>query len=145
MSTLLALDPGGTTGWATVDLYTFELIEFGQFTNWREELTELIRVASPILIAYESFILRRGAYTSDQIDPVYVIGAIEAWAEWEGIPTAHYPPSTTKQVTDEVLERLGWLITPKTPNRHANDALRVAACYLRESQDMKFIERAWPK
>lgn len=142
---LTAFDPGGTTGFAVVNLTTYEVIERGQFKDWRAVVPDLIRDYPCDVIAYESFILRRGAHTSDQIDPVYVIGAIEAWAEWEGIPTAHYPPSTTKQVTDEVLERLGWLVTPKTPNRHANDALRVAACYLREVQDMKFIERAWPK
>lgn len=145
MSTLLSLDPGGTTGWAAVDMGTFELFDFGQFKDWSNELTELVRTVDPEVIAYESFILRRGAYTSDQIDPVYVIGAIEAWAAWEGIPTRAYPPSTTKQISDEVLERLGWLITPKTPNRHANDAFRVAACYLREDKNMEFIERAWPK
>lgn len=145
MSELLSFDPGGTTGYAVVDLSTYEVVERGQFKDWQGVVPDLI-YNRPDAIAYESFILRRGAYTSDQIDPVYVIGAIESWATWEGyIKTYQYPPSTTKQVTDEVLERLGWLVTPKTPNRHANDALRVAACYLREVQDMKFIERAWPK
>lgn len=145
MSELLALDPGGTTGFAVVDLSTYEVVERGQFKDWRAVVPGFFYDQPYDVIAYESFILRRGAYTSDQIDPVYVIGAIESWATWRGIPTYHYPPSTTKQVTDEVLERLGWLVTPKTPNRHANDALRAAACYLRESMDMKFIERAWPK
>ena len=145
MGELLALDPGGTTGYAVVDLNTYEVVESGQFEDWRSIVPDLFYGQRYDATAYESFILRRGAYTSDQIDPVYVIGAVESWAKWENIPTHHYPPSTTKQVTDEVLERLGWLITPKTPNRHANDALRAAACYLRESMDMKFIERAWPK
>lgn len=145
MGELLAFDPGGTTGYAVVDLETREVVETGQFADWRATVPDLIAVQPYDAIAYESFILRRGAYTSDQIDPVYVIGAIESWARCEGIPTYRYPPSTTKQVSDEVLERLGWLITPKTPNRHANDALRVAACYLRERSDMKFIKRAWPK
>lgn len=145
MSELLAFDPGGTTGYAIVDLNTHEVVETGQFKDWRTLVPAILVGCDPEVVAFESFTLRRGAYTSDQIDPVYVIGAIESWAKWGNIPTHHYPPSTTKQVTDAVLERLGWLITPKTPNRHANDALRVAACYLRESQDMKFIERAWPK
>lgn len=144
MRRLLTFDPGGTTGWALVNLDTFEAHRTGQFTDWRYEVPSLVRTWFPDVIAYESFILRRGAYTSDQIDPVYVLGAIETWATWENIVWHEYPPSTTKQITDEVLQRLGWLITPKTKNRHANDALRVAACYLRAT-DPEFIKIAWPK
>lgn len=124
---------------------TFELIEGGQFTDWRHEVAVRVPLLSDysITVAYESFILRRGAYTSDQIDPVYVIGAIEALSE--GLPIYHYPPSSTKTVTDAVLDRLGWLATPKTPNRHQNDAARVAVLALKEIAGKEFIERAWPR
>lgn len=138
---LTAFDPGGTTGWVEVSLDTFELIDGGQFTGL-EPVIALLHDGN-MTVAYESFVLRRGAYTSDQIDPVYVIGAIEALAQ--GLPIYHYPPSSTKTVTDDVLERLGWLTTPKTPNRHQNDAARVAVLACKEIVGKRFMERAWPR
>jgi hypothetical protein len=142
---LTAFDPGTTTGWVEVSLDTFELIDGGQFTAWKQATAERLPLFDDdnITVAYESFVLRRGAYTSDQIEPVYVIGAIEALAD--GLPIYHYPPSSTKTVTDDVLERLGWLTTPKTANRHQNDAARVAVLACKEIIGKRFMERAWPR
>ena len=145
MNTLTAFDPGLTTGWITVDLDDLHVVGRGQFTDWQETVPELIHESYTDHVAYESFILRRGAYTSDQISPVYVIGAIETWAAHEGAVVWSYPPSSTKAVTDEVLERLGWLVRPKTPNRHTNDAARVAVLACKEIIGTPFTERAWPK
>src|SRR5690606_9916003 len=96
---LTAFDPGTTPGWVEVSLDTFELIDGGQFTAWKQATAERLPLFDDdnITVAYESFVLRRGAYTSDQIEPVYVIGAIEALAD--GLPIYHYPPSSTKTVT----------------------------------------------
>lgn len=139
----LGFDTGVTTGWSIIEV-TDEDIKLslsGQTTDLVGWLVENhIHVDA---IVYESFILRRGAFTSDQISPVYGIGAIQHYARLYNVPTFEVTPAQSKgSVDNERLKALGLYGAAGHANRHQRDASRVIVQHLLRTRN-KTLLRKW--
>lgn len=65
--------------------------------------------------------------------------------EHEPYPVTFQNRSVMKtSVTDTVLKRLDLMVTPKTPNRHINDATRHGVAWLRERNHRWTLMNGWP-
>jgi len=148
MAVLLAFDPGKTTGFVYgryEDDQPFEIDQVGHATT--EEYFSMLGVLEEggreVTVVCEDFVLRRGkAMTSDQTSPLILIGALQyvAFQDQKTITVVMQSPSAAKQVTDEHLDKLGFLRTPKTKWDHANDAMRHAVLYLKNNKHMPTLE-----
>lgn len=145
---LVAVDPGKTTGISLGaypkddETYDPEFTYQASVEQYFLFLKSLSEEDIPLTVVCEDFILRRGvAMTSDQTSPLYLIGALQYVAFINrNITLVMQKPSAAKQVTDEHLEKLGLLQTPKTKWDHANDALRHAVLYLKNQRHMPTLE-----
>jgi hypothetical protein len=153
---VLAFDPGGTTGWtqafipggplAEMKLDDFEM-QFGSLgpDPHHEDLFDFIgdaqsycyRESIRLHLVTEAFTFRQFAtdesYGKAKVDLISCeyIGIIKLIAEMYDLPIKSYMASEGKGfVTNEKLEKMGWLQVPKTPKRHINDATRQLVCYL---------------
>jgi len=116
---LIALDPGVTTGIATVDS-SMESIHTDQIKVTHRELYGYLSDFRPDEIVYESFLYRR----RDKVVlyPVEVIGVINLYAQTYDIPLYVQSPSQAKAfMPKHKLEALGLWVAGQT---HAMDALR---------------------
>lgn len=145
MTTMLSLDPGGTTGVAIIEYGTesYEVIKTLQIRNglqgfldfhWDEledwEFDEIV---------CESFDLREGVYGAD-LSPVYIIGALEALYPKAVNKIIYQKPSQKSLCEDDRLRKLG-LHEPGRP--HANDAVRHGIIYLRNSKHPSVLKDGW--
>jgi len=145
MTTMLSLDPGGTTGVAIIEYGTrsYNLVKTWQIPNglqgfldfhWDEledwEFDEII---------CESFDLREGVHGAD-LSPVYIIGALEALYPRALMRITYQKPSQKALCGDERLRKLE-LHTPGRP--HANDAVRHGIIYLRNKKHPKILQEGW--
>lgn len=145
---LVAIDPGKTTGICLGsypkedETYDPEFTYQASVEQYFQFLKALTSEDVPVTVVCEDFILRRGvAMTSDQTSPLYLIGALQYVAfNNRDITLVMQKPSAAKQVTDEHLEKLDLLQTPKTRWGHANDALRHAIMYLKNQRHMPTLE-----
>lgn len=148
MAVLLALDPGKTTGLVFgeySDNRPFKIKQVEQVTieEYFATLGVLDQGSGQITVVCEDFTLRRGRPMSgDQTLPMYLIGALQYIAyQNRNITLVMQSPAAAKQgVTDEHLENLELLQTPKTKWDHANDALRHAVQYLKSIKHMPTLE-----
>ena len=145
MKYALCLDPGGTTGVATLayDDLTYRVIRTWQIKNglqgfldfhW-DELEDL--VINQIIC--ESFDLREGVYGAD-LSPVYIIGALEALYPRALTEIVYQKPSQKPLCDDDRLKKLG-LHEPGRP--HANDAVRHGIIYLRNKKHPMILQEGW--
>lgn len=133
----LALDPGGTTGWALFDP-TLDYISAGQISG--EHHLELYNFLTDVFssnslfffadngeIVCESFQFRQFAGFDKSkvvLDSVEYIGVIKLYSRMTGIPIREHTASMGKFfVNDDKLERLGWY-KPTAGLVHARDACR---------------------
>lgn len=147
MANLVAFDPGKITGIVIGEYHdnkAFEPHSVDQLTV--EQYFQSLKVLSavdPVTVVCEDFTLRRGRPMSgDQTLPMYLIGALQYVAFYNrNITLVMQSPAAAKQgVTDNHLEKLGLLQTPKTKWDHANDALRHAVQYLKSIKHMPTLE-----
>lgn len=133
---IMALDPGGTTGWATFEP-NLDYITCGQIGphEHHEQLYQhlchamfgLEETPWRLKIAYESFQFRQFAgfdKTKVELWSVEYIGVIKLFGSRAGVQTVAHTASEAKGfVNDEKLKRLGWYkLTAGMP--HARDGLR---------------------
>lgn len=165
--TVVAIDPGGTTGWAVLQVHSQSLIDgdvpilanvehfaSGQFTG--SELDQAIEVVdlfeqwpgSALLI--EDFILRVSSADRSLLSPVRITAHIEALVQAprlrEGLPDLpifkQTPEMAMSTATDERLKRWG-LYRPG--EQHARDATRHAITFIRKMKGQANVRaRAWP-
>jgi hypothetical protein len=121
--TVFAFDPGKTTGIATFDVLTRE------FHQWEMEGRSKIYPLIDTLTCHDFCVVERYTITgmtakySQQLDALYIIGALEAHAQTYGAGFALQSPSQAKSFgTDAKLKHLGWWY--QTAGGHANDAAR---------------------
>jgi hypothetical protein len=156
---LLAFDPGGTTGWARVWVPAAALLpggsilasiefEVGQIVGDDKEQGRKIALmlagpgfSGPLVI--ESFRLRQFRQDDDLLAPVRMIARIEQiveileyWGPVDKVPAA-YPifkqePSLAKSTCPDNRMRKWGVWTPGRP--HANDAMRHAITFLRRAK-----------
>lgn len=129
MTTVLAYDPGLTTGWAKgtfTDTEPLTLLGAGNIGyDWFVDGTFTSRVRSDFSadhVVVEQFILRDNEFKAD-LTGVRVEGILEWWYH----PIIWRPPSKKAQVPDQVLKDHGLWQTGKSVNwedgRDANDAI----------------------
>lgn len=144
MSTILSLDPGGTTGYAIFHVEKHEepeLLRQGQiagglngFLDFHWDVLEDIDFD---VIVCESFTLREGVYGAN-LDPVYIIGALEALYPTTEI--VYQSPALKKLCEDDRLKTMG-LHVPGKP--HRNDAVRHLVVYLRNKKHLPTLKLGW--
>ncbi len=144
MSTILSLDPGGTTGYVVIEVddVTFpEVVRRGQivgglegFLGFHWDVLEDIKIDA---IVCESFTLREGIYGAD-LSPVYIIGALEAL--YPTVPIKYQEPKLKPLCDDGRLKKLG-LYIPGKP--HSNDAMRHAIIALRNTKHTPTLSAGW--
>src|SRR5574337_1272241 len=123
---IIAIDPGKTMGWAQDD---------GVFiTSWQSEDIEAWETLDQIRSNrnVEVIVLERPNSGFERTDHVVIenCGVIKEWARQHSIPVVLQTPSQGKHFySDSKLEKLGRFRTPKTPWRHANDAMRHLLYY----------------
>lgn len=149
---LIAFDPGLTTGYTWGTYSDTEPYVDHSVSSEEEGLTVeqffgvigiLMTRPEPVTVVCEDFTLQRGRpMSSDQIAPVYLIGALQYLAyQNRNISLVMQKPSAAKAgVTDEHLEKLGLLRKPKTRMDHMNDALRHAVLYLKAQKHMPTLK-----
>jgi hypothetical protein len=130
MTTIVAVDPGGTTGVAIgsfssseIVALPFELEPMKAIDLVSEMLTRGgygFPVAS--LVVYETFKPRKGVYTW-QPDALYIIGAIRYLCYLSGTPCVGQEPADAKRFsTNRKLDVMGWRMP--TVGGHQDDAMR---------------------
>lgn len=129
--TLLALDPGETTGWAVFDGSGKRLTKFGQIKTWPaenmvEELTKLFDSLPTIdHVVYELYSIyewKTDSHTWSQVPTLRIIGCIETLCIQRGIPYSSQTAQVAKVFcTDDKLK--SWGMYP-AGQKHARDAIR---------------------
>jgi hypothetical protein len=141
---ILSLDPGGTTGYAIIEVSEdteLEVLKIGQIKN---SLKGFLDFHWDVLddwkidkIVCESFNLREGIYGAD-LSAVYIIGALEAL--YPTIEINYQEPALKPLCDNDRLKRLGLYIPGK---EHAMDAVRHGVIHLRNLKHMPTLEKGW--
>lgn len=159
MKKILALDPGGTTGWALYQDMTVEgdqydcppAIMSGDFYTIGQigpeehhgRLWHLFQHQQPTMIVCESFEFRQfdGHRTGIRLDSKEYIGLVKLWRELEGTPVVFQTASLGKTFcTDDKIKALN-LWTPG--HKHAMDAMRHLLTYMVQRERRYDIARNW--
>jgi len=137
---IVSLDPGGTTGYVIYctgvpgGIYTYgHLGPEDHHYKLRTLLEECAAYQESMYIVYERFDPRNNDFA--KLISVEYIGVIKAFNQASGVPIVaqgssikpHKAKATnqaTGWATDEKLQQLGLLLTPKSTWKHANDAMR---------------------
>lgn len=162
LSTVIALDPGGTTGWCVLAVHPESLVEpdvtilgnilwwtSGQFTGTEykqnSQIIDLIECWPYAAVLLEDFILRKQLRSRELLSPVRITSVIEYELERVGRPCFKQQPSEAKNTaTDDRLKNWG-LYRREGGEEHARDATRHAITFLRRAKDRPNIRhRAWP-
>ncbi len=124
MRTIVAIDPGKTTGWAIRHASGHR--EAGQIEGavmamaWVWSVFNSAHGSSPVLVV-ENFVPRGGALTT-QPDALHIIGFIKGMCHIYGWGFILQSPAEAKSFsTNEKLKRAGWWVVGQD---HARDALR---------------------
>jgi hypothetical protein len=127
----LAIDPGLTTGWASLTLP--DAFAFGEIRG-RFELYQSLRLWSSTgavpEVVIEEFTVRKDTHKmSPQPDPWRIIGYVEGLCDQNGWRFSTQTPGQAKGFGDDrKLKALGWEATTK--GGHARDAARHLLTYL---------------
>lgn len=131
---VLAVDPGGTTGWATYDDGT---VQRGQFPGGIDGIDTLMIMAltSDVVVIEKYTIGGRTVKFSRQTDALEITGALKWYARRSGIEVVMQQPAEAKRLfTDERLRAHGWWAVGE---EHARDALRHMGFYLARKRLIK--------
>lgn len=137
---LYAIDPGGTTGWAA---FSEDLgFDSGQVTDrfgFYHVFYELVSLARPLVVVCERFTITGATVKkSPQLDPLYIIGHIEALCYKLGHQFHLQLPSEAMSfATDTKLSRVEWF---RPGQVHANDAARHLLTWMVKSQSDAGVE-----
>lgn len=131
--TLIAVDPGKTTGVAVWEMHTptpigIELAPLGAARHVRKAMD--CEMAGTVFVICEAFVFSaRTLHASFQPDALEVIGMMRliCWEQEQVMVTPLQQASSAKSLmTDARLKDLGWWVKGKG---HANDALRHMGLY----------------
>ena len=137
--TLLALDPGETTGWSVWQCTPGEddvLIAWGQLPSWPMNLIasgflELLKQYKPTRVVYEQYRVydwKLETHSWSDVPTLRIIGSIETRLIDANIPYSHQTAQVAKQfVTDQRLKEFGFY---KPALKHARDSIRHGIYYL---------------
>lgn len=131
MQHILAIDPGGTTGWAFVKLQDRKctLLHFGKTKDpMLKELHPFLEKADVFVV--EDFHIRpdkarNGAFDWDRMETPKVIGAAEMLADLKDVPLVLQPPS----IKPVGYGFAGMKYRKGARGKHTEDAIAHAAYY----------------
>lgn len=128
MTTIVALDPGGTTGVTVLDevgdAWTMQLGP----EDHHLELYKLLTSWEPDVVVCESFMYRQNDRTGIKLNSVEYIGVAKLWCQTNNKKFVLQTPAQAKGfVTDEKLKLLNFFARAQ---RHANDATRHLVYYV---------------
>lgn len=121
----LAIDPGGTTGYAAFDRNRFESGQLaGNFEAQSHALNDLFFRVSPAVVICETYtITERTAHLSQQPEALMLIGLVRYFVSCAALKLVMQRPSQAKGfATDQKLKALDWFYP--TPGGHRNDSAR---------------------
>lgn len=136
---ILAVDPGGTTGWVHYDTES-GWFESGQQENriaFCEQAEEFITCGAEVVVVEDFRITVQTAKKSQQPDALKIIGALDYIAAGRAQVVLQTPGDAKRFSTDARLKKAGmW-----TPGRkHANDAARHLFMWLCKKGLLSAIE-----
>jgi len=124
METVLAFDPGGTTGFALMvpEKKRIVVLKTGEFPDWRmvPDLVNGVGFPKPTAVVYELFNVKR---LDVPTIPMETIGVIRYVAELAGLPIKGQPPSMRKSIDAMYGSDIDWA------RSHAGSAVRHGAVY----------------
>lgn len=167
-ATVIAIDPGGTTGWSVMCVYTDALSDadvsilksiahraHGQVGGDEDEqariLIELIAAWPGCAVVVEDFVLRKYLKGRELLSPVRITAKVE-YAVKRGLEDVQTEPRLWIQssslakstATDDRLRQWG-LYQREGGLEHARDADRHAITFLRRASERTSIRaKAWP-
>lgn len=127
---VIAIDPGGTTGWCLVD--DNRVSSTGQLSGAHyAELYNLLGILEPSIVVCERFV-HRSTFGVDQVALEY-IGVIKLFCQARELDLRMHTAAMAKQFwTDPKVKKIGlW----KANQRHAVDAIRHALTYIMDYDD----------
>jgi hypothetical protein len=138
IGTLLALDPGETTGWSlwTSTQEHIILLDSGQLKTWpmdaaTDGLWKLLIDHQPNFITYEAYNVyswKRDQHVGSDVPTIQVIGCIQTLARMRSIPMNTRNAQTAKTfVTDDKLRAWGFY---SRGQRHSRDSMRHGLYYI---------------
>lgn len=123
MPIVVAVDPGGDTGYAIYMDGNFSSGETSEPYGILRLIDSIVAEGRPVQLVVENYtITSRTARLSPQPEALKLIGALEAAAERLGLAFQGSQLGTKTFATDEKLRVLGWF--RPTDGGHANDAAR---------------------
>lgn len=125
---VLAVDPGGTTGWASLDpTGNFQSGEVRDWLNWCSHVWRLLSTEEYTVVVERYTVTTETAKKTRQYDALEIIGVLRWLCHLTGSPFVMQTPSQAKSFgTDRKLHRIGWFLRGRG---HANDAARHLLCY----------------
>lgn len=128
---IIALDPGGTVGWASFESPNnrdgYHSGQFASNETWAALSSVEVFKQKPELLIVESFQYRSHLPKVD-LTPVEVIGVVKEWAVQNEVPIVWQTPAQAKFYFTN--ERLKELHLHYKGHPHANDAMRHLLYYL---------------
>lgn len=161
-ASVIAIDPGGTTGWSVIMVHPDSLIEddvsiLGNIEHFAQgqsvghehaqekELLELIDAWPDAAIVIEDFILRKQLRDRGLLSPVRITEVLDFACWMNNRRTFKQQPSAAKgAVTDDRLKSWG-LYVREGGMEHARDATRHGLHFLRRTKEKPSLRKmAWP-
>lgn len=143
--TILALDPGETTGyaWATIEEQKVTEINAGQGEYSEYDLYLMLSAISPTAIIAESFEFRQRARTGLVLMSRNLLGVSRLWAELHGVFYSEQSASQGKSFfTDDKLRAME---AYKVGLQHARDATRHLFFWLAFGRGSKLLAEPFYK
>jgi hypothetical protein len=152
---VLAIDPGGTTGWAVIgvhpdamsgdpDVGVIANIEFwaaGQFTgeenDQADEILALISHWPSARLVIEDFILRKQSQARELLSPVRLTSILE-WAVRPRYFIKQQPSLAMGTITDDRQKAMGFWVPGQ---EHARDGLKHGLTFLKRQRDRQVKAR----
>lgn len=126
---ILALDPGGTTGYAAFTMY--EILDASEVVGDAATMEALIKHFSPSIVVIEEYRIYPGkakTHIHSDVPTARLIGAIEYICQKLGIPVVKQGAGMAKGFCDNDKLRAWGMY--KVGYGHARDAIRHGAYYL---------------
>lgn len=141
---VLAVDPGGTTGWAICDEDHLDLVATGQerdqfaFCRMADRHAEGLFAAPVDVIVCESYtVTPRTIKLTREYSALEIIGTLRYIAGMHGKRFKLQPPASAKNfMTNDRLRSLGWW---RPGEDHARDALRHLGLFLAEERNNQAV------
>ncbi len=133
----IAIDPGGTTGFAWLIIGEDGEPSFGcgqvagryEAEEFVREVDTVWRYAETLVVVIERWDVRKNTHTlTNQDDPRYIIGWVDGYCHDRSIEYVEQTPAQAKRFADDdKLKRLDWYVPGQD---HSRDAARHLLTYL---------------